>query len=267
MLDLVDEHTEPGPPPRPALRALVPQKMLSRVGGARRDRDTTGESSTRRSAGWRWSASARAGAPSVVPDAVARALLRADRVDGLELLAQLEGSLRARVGLLHVEAGGKRLDMQLRARLDSRRVPLRYVRDGDRILLALPDELASVLPDARLDTTKPLASSKLDVLLRSAEHGEFLVRAKSKLALPGPDGEAATDGEVEPVLDAHALVDSSTAAAGRALDAGDWELLARVTVGGFAAEERIRDPTTRFPLVMRVSPEGGARLVRSRSRG
>jgi glycosyltransferase involved in cell wall biosynthesis len=264
VLDLVDEHVEPGKLHDRLYAHWYRTKMLSRLGGGRRD-GAYGENlygEIRRLALERFGEGPERHLS--FPMRLRASLLRADRVDGLELLTQLEAGLRAQVSVLDVGfAGDNTLGIRLTARLDSRRVPLRYVRRGERVLLVLPGDLESALPDARLDATKPLGASKVDLLLRSAEHGEFLVAADSEVELPGPGGGAGADGEVEPVVETRAVIDPRTAAAGRALDDGDWEVLARVTVAGFQAVQAIRDPATRAPLVMRVDPGGRARLVRS----
>jgi hypothetical protein len=118
------------------------------------------------------------------------------------------------------------------------------------------------VPEARLDATKPLRGSKLDVLVRSTENGgEFVVPAKSELELRGTEAEGETDGGLEPTLEAEAVIDPRTAAAGRPLGAGEWELLGRVTIAGFQAEVPIRHAATRYPLVLRVDPRGRVRVV------
>jgi poly(ribitol-phosphate) beta-N-acetylglucosaminyltransferase len=259
VLDLVDEHVEPGPLRDRLYAHWYRTKLLSRVGGPRDSpygKEVYGE--IRRLALERFGEGAERRLS--FPMRLRAALLRADRPDALARLGQLERDLRARARLVRVEVSGERLEMQLRARLASRSGPLRYVRRGERILLAPPDDLASALPEARLDATKPFAASKVDILLRSPEHGEFLVRARSKLAPAAASDEVQPDGEVEPALEAHAILDPRTAAAGRALDAGEWDVLARVTVAGFQAEGPIRHRVMRVPLVMRVDDGGRVRL-------
>ena len=185
-------------------------------------------------------------------------LLRAGRLDALHELARFEGGLRARSRLLRVAKTARGVELRLEAGLASGAEPLRFVGRDERFLLSPPAALANALPEQRLDATKALRASKLDVVLRSATAaGEFLVSAEAELELGG----AGADGELEPVLAAHAVVDPRTAAAGRALDAGDWKLLARVTVAGFQAEEPIRHPASRAPLVLRVDAGGGVRVV------
>jgi hypothetical protein len=135
------------------------------------------------------------------------------------------------------------------------------VRRGERILLAPPDEVASALPESLLDATEPIGASKLDLVLRSTEHGEFLKRAQSSVSLVGADGAADSQGDVVPTLEAHVVFDPRKVAAGRALDAGEWQVLARVTVAGFQAEAPVRHRVTRTPLTMRVDPDGRVRLT------
>jgi glycosyltransferase involved in cell wall biosynthesis len=262
VLDLVDEHIEPGPLRDRLYAHWYRTKLLGRVGGPaflRRDP----EYGARLYREIRDLAQERFGeGPErylAFPTRLRAQLLRADRVDALTKLAELEGGLRARVRLLGLETDADVLRLWLRASLVGRAVPLRYVRRGDRILLLPPEELASALPEDRLDATKPISSSKLDVMLRSPEHGEFLVRASAELELQPTEGGA--DGEVEPVLGAEAVIDARKAAAGRPLLAGDWELVARVTVGGLQAEQPIRYSGTRTPLVLRVADDAPVRVL------
>ena len=262
VLDLVDEHVEPGPLRDRLYAHWYRTKLLGRVGGPaflRRDpgygRELYGEI--------RCLALERFGEGSerylAFPTRLRALLLRADRVDGLESLARLEGGLRARVRLLELETGERGLELRLRAGVVGRALPLRFARRGERILLAPPGDLAGALPEERLDATKPVSRSKVDVMLRSPKRGEFLVRAPAELELEPAEG--GVDGEVEPVLAAHVAIDAGTAAAGRPLTPGDWELHARVTVGGFQAEQPIRHPGSRTPLVMRVPEEGDVRVL------
>jgi len=264
VLDLVDEHIEPGPLRDRLYAHWYRTKLLGRVGGAtfaRRDPDYRDElyGEIRQLALERFGEGVERRLS--FPLRMRAALLRAGRLDALQELARFEGRLRARARLLRVANTADGVELQLEAGLASGAEPLRFLARDERFLLSPPDELASVLPERRLDATKALRGSKLDVVLRSARAaGEFLVSAEAELELG-----AGPDGEVEPVLAAHAVVDPRTAAAGRALDAGDWNLLARVTVSGFQAEERIRHPASRAPLVLRVDAGGGVRVVGKRT--
>jgi glycosyltransferase involved in cell wall biosynthesis len=265
VLDLVDEHIEPGPLHDRLYAHWYRTKLLGRVGGAaflRREaayrHELYGE--IRRLVLERFAESSERRLS--FPLRARASLLRAGRLDALERLAEFEGGLRARVRLLHLESGANGAELRLEGGLASRGVPLRFVPRGERVLLAPPDDLASALPEARLDATKPLRGSKLDVLVRSTENGgEFVVPAQSELELRGTEADGETDGGLEPTLEAEAVIDPRTAAAGRPLGAGEWELLGRVTIAGFQAEVPIRHAATRYPLVLRVDPRGRVRVV------
>jgi poly(ribitol-phosphate) beta-N-acetylglucosaminyltransferase len=262
VLDLVDEHVEPGPLRDRLYAHWYRTKLLGRVGGPaflRREpgygRELYGE--IRRLALERFGEESES--HLAFPTRLRASLLRADRVDGLETLARLEGGLRARVRLLELETGEAGVELRLRAGVFSRAVPLRFARRGERILLVPPDDLAGALPEDRLDATKPVSRSKVDVMLRSPKRAEFLVRAPAELELAPAEG--GLDGEVEPVLAAHVAIDAGKAAAGRPLDPGDWELHVRVTVAGFQAEAPIRCQGSRTALVIRVPQEGAVRVL------
>jgi poly(ribitol-phosphate) beta-N-acetylglucosaminyltransferase len=260
VLDLIDEHVEPGPLRDRLYAHWYRTKLLSRVGGPRDTpygQEVYGE--IRRLALERFGEGAERRLS--FPMRLRAALLRADRGDALARLGQLERDMRARVRLLDADASGGSVEMRLRAGLSARHSALRFVRRGERILLAPPDDLASALPESRLDATEPIGASKLDLVLRSTEHGEFLKRAKSSLSLTRPGGAADADGEVVPTLEAHVAFDPRKVAAGRALDAGEWQVLARVTVAGFQVEAPIRHRVMRTPLVMRVDRDGRVRLA------
>jgi glycosyltransferase involved in cell wall biosynthesis len=264
VLDLVDEHVEPGRLHDRLYAHWYRTKLLGRVGGSAFLGREPGYGRKLYEEIHRLALERFGEGPErflAFPTRLRASLLRADRVDALTTLAQLEGGLRARVRLeeLRVERTG--LELRMRAGVVGRAVPLRFVSRDERILLAPPEDLADALPHERLDATKPVSASKLDVMLRSQHHGEFLVRATTELELAAANGEASIDGEVEPLLNSVAAVDVGTAAAGQALEPDDWELHARVTIAGFQAEQPIRHPASRTPLVMRVDDQGQVRML------
>ena len=264
MLDLLDEHLEPGPLRDRLYAHWYRTKLLSRVGHpglTRRDADY-GEAlytEIRRLAQERFDE--RMEKHLSFPMRLRAALLRDDRYDALEQLARLEGGLRARVRLLDVEVGPRRLKLRLRGAMAGRAEPLEWERHGEQLRLRPGGVLAQALPADRLDATRPLGNSKIDVMLRSADRGEFVVPVKAQLELRRDGVESEGDGEIEPVLVGRATINARRAAAGRPLDPGDWELFARVTLAGFQAETPIRQYTTRVPLVMRVDERARIRLV------
>lgn len=251
VLDVVEQHTEPGPLRDRLLAHWYRGKMLGRVGGryfARRDdayRRRVYEE-VRELARERYGPEVeRWLAPSV--RARSRLLLAGD-YDALEALASMEAGLRA-----DVRAGARRrsseaLTIPVEARLTGDRAPLRFRRAGERVLWVPP----AGVPDLDLDVSDRLPRAKVSVLLRStgADRADYVLPGSAELRLE-PAGEG---DELEAVLSGEARV-----APGRPpARAGHWEVLASVTVAGFNATGRVRDARGAAPLALRTDASGRA---------
>ena len=222
VLDIVCEHTEPGPWRDRLLTHWYRGKMLGRVSGhsfLRREdafnRELVGAIRSLALERFDDRVHARLGF-----NMRARSLLlRAGDYDGLLRLAELESSLRARVKA-RVRGDGRRLTVTLRAALRG----LEFVRDGERLAWQPPAPLRAAL--GALDATEAVHDSNVQVLLHSLRHG-------TEYALPAHTTLALEDG-ARPVLSTSVDVEAATAAAGAPLPDGDWELRVIVTVAGFS---------------------------------
>jgi glycosyltransferase involved in cell wall biosynthesis len=228
VLDLVEEHLEPGPFRDRVLSHWYRGKMLGRVGGgAFRRRDEAFNRSLieviRRLAQERfdWPVEEK-----LAFNLRARsALLRAGDHDGLMELAALEGPLRARVKGKRTRGDGTHLSLELTATLGAR---LQFVRDGDRVRWLPPEGLRERLAGVDLDVTDELGDAKVQVYLHSAsDESEYLLPSSTTVTLEGKGSAVRT------LLHARAQIAPSTAAAGAPLPAGNWEVRAQVTVAGF----------------------------------
>jgi poly(ribitol-phosphate) beta-N-acetylglucosaminyltransferase len=227
VLDLVCEHTEPGPWRDRLLTHWYRGKMLGRVGGrsfARRDDAFNRElmDAIRSLALERYDEDVHA---RLAFNMRARSLLlRAGDYDGLLRLAELEAALRARVKL-HVRGDGRRLTLSVRAAIRG----LEFARDGDRLEWLPPEPLRASL--AALDAAQSVQDSSVQVVLHSLrDDTEYTLPAKTTVALDG----------ARPVLTTTVDVEAATAAAGGPLADGDWELRAMVTVAGFGHARSVR---------------------------
>ena len=223
VLDIVDEHTEPGPFRDRLYARWYRGKMLNRVEKVHSNPDRA----RRRPLYQAMHDEAVARFPESVDDFLplnlrARSrLLRDGDYDGLEALADFETTLRAEARALEVreQPGGAEL------RLEAELAGLRFVREGDRV----------VWGDARLDATNALEGATMQLLLkRRATQEEYRVPAKVEPRLVDE-----LDG-VRVVLTASGAVIAATGAAGGPLPAALWEVHVVVIVAGFRAAGRVR---------------------------
>lgn len=259
VLDLVVEHTEPGPVRDQLLSHWYRGKMLKRVGGAallRRDGERPEHTravfdAIRELAHERYGDGVEALLPFHLR--VRSRLLRAGDYDGLVELARFEAQLEARAdAYLRPEASGLRVRAD--TTLDGREQPLRFERQGDRVHWVAPRILRDRLPADALDATEGFAASGVRLLLRSkADRAEFAQPVDAEVRL-------AREGVARMIGDAPLL--PRRAAAGARLLPGDWELRVNPVVAGFTATVLARRRGEDTPLALEVKPSG--RLVERR---
>src|SRR4051812_30474096 len=251
VLDLVEEHFEPGPFREELRSHWYRGKMLGRIGGRRyqfmprRDPEYRRElyEEVRKLALERFDASVDQWlAPSF---RVRSHLLREGDFESLQALAAMEGGLR-----VEVKAQQPRADaISFEARLTGDEAPLLFRRDGDRIVWLAPDGVA--LPDGWLDVTEALPGAKIEVTLRrTSDKTEYLLPSETALRL-----DDAGDGAVVAVLAGEARL-APEALEGGPLPEGRWEVLAVMTVVGFTATNRVRDARSAAPVKFDVDAAG-----------
>jgi glycosyltransferase involved in cell wall biosynthesis len=250
VLDIVEEHTEPGPRRDKLLSHWYRGKMLKRVGGGgffRRDPDYNRVmvQEVRRLALERYG-------PEVHDHLafhlrVRSHLLREGTLDDLLALAAFEMRLRAR-STVDVRGRRRGATLRIQSRIEGDEEPLRFERRGDRILWVPPATLRDRLPEAALDATRDIEKSRVQVLVRSkADRSEFLLPTE---LVPTVD----EDGGVTVAGDA--LLDVRKAAGGAKLPPGDWEVRGIVSIAGFQAVGAMRRAGRTGALALTVTNGG-----------
>jgi poly(ribitol-phosphate) beta-N-acetylglucosaminyltransferase len=257
VLDLIDEHTEPGELRDRLYTRWLRGKLLGRAGGPpflkwdesyRRER----YEEIRRLVLERF----HPGVDQLLPLnwRVRGALVRAGDYEGLKSLAAYEAGLGAVVRVLDIRCEGDDLVLDLEARFA--REGVRFARrDGG--LRWLPADGVAFAEDR--DATPEVEGSDLDVFVRSPE-------SKVEFDLPGEWTTTIEDGGkgVRAVVRGTARFSARSAAAGSALPPGEWEAFARLTVAGFKTTGRLRREAGGEPLVLVTGEDGGVEERRAR---
>lgn len=258
VLDLVDEHTEPGPLRDQMHAAWYRGKMLPRVGGSgflRREPAYRRElyEEIRRLVVERYDPEVvDAGLPFSLR--LRARLLRQDRYEALGELAAYEAQLRADVTIRAVRDEIGKLVIELEASLGGDREPLVLVQRGARLEWLPAAAFRAQLPQQALDLTGELEQARVQVVLRSRrDESEYVVPTATAAVLLRAPGEGGAGAPKRPVLIARADVDRGKAAAGSRLPAGEWDVHVLVEVAGFSAFARtVRQPGLRFRLARRA---------------
>jgi hypothetical protein len=260
VLDLVEEHMEPGPLRSELMAHWYRGKLLGRVGGAgflQREPDYNRSiyEEIRRLALERYG-------PEVhehlsLNRRVRSRLLRDGTYESLHTLARLESGLRAAVSLRAIRSAEGGITLRVDGALVGESAQLEFVRDGERILWAPPDELRTPLDEEDVDATRAMRLSRIQILLRSRSEGaEYVMQGRVRRLLV-PAG-AALD-RLRPILTAEVVVDPRTAAAGGPLPEGLWDVHAALVVGGFTGRARMKRRNAPGFLTLAVGPDGSIR--------
>ena len=265
VLDIVDEHTEPGPVRNRMYAQWFRSKGLERLKGQRwaAGPDAHAEevyAEIRRLALERFDGAVIAELPLKFRT-LAHAVL-ADRPDLIAAQARIDNGVQAEVELQSYERSRGRLELSMLARLhDADGRPLRFVRVGDGVRWAPEPAVGweGVVPEDALDATDELAVAGLAVVVRErATRVEYDVPARVERSFE-PDGR----GGITPVLEARAVIDATTVAAGGELGAGVWDLFAHVHAAGWRSVRRLADvaePELRPRLQMHTTQFGNLSL-------
>jgi glycosyltransferase involved in cell wall biosynthesis len=238
VLDLIEQHTEPGSLRDTLLAHYYRGKMLGRVGGRKflqRDSEYRRQlyEEVRRLALERYDPVVDTRLPFNVR--VRSLLLRAGSYAALEALAAIDGELRPDARVVAVERVKGRAVVRFEARLligDER--PIRFLRRDDRVFWIPPAPLVRELPEGAFEVTSEIFESSVKVILRSRfEASAYLLPTDAEIRLEPTDRDAA----VTPVLVGEARVEPAKVAAGSAVPPGLWEARASVSVCGFTATD------------------------------
>jgi glycosyltransferase involved in cell wall biosynthesis len=249
VLDLIDEHTEPGPLRDRLYTRWLRGKLLGRAGGPpflKWDEDyrRARYEEIRKLTLERFPETVDALLP--LNWRVRAALVRAGDYDGLKALAAYESGLGTVLRVHDVRPAGDELALELEARFAREGVRFER-RDGGLRWLAA--EGVAFAEDR--DATPDLDASDLHLFVRSPE-------SKVEFDLPGEwtvELDESPKG-VRAVLRGTARFSPQSAAAGAPLPPGAWEAFGRLTVAGFKATGRLRREAGGDPLVFVVG-EGG----------
>ncbi len=264
VLDVVDEHTEPGPLRDRLYARWYRGKVLSRVGGflflnrkpqARRTRFAE----IRRLTEQRFGRHLDAQLPFSLR--VRSELVRSGTVEQLERLAELETSLRPRVDASDVRLAPDAAALDLQVTVRGAQGLLAFEVTDAGTTWRPPDSLAAGLPPACLDATRAFEANDAQIMLRAyGQEEEFLVPAQVRTRL---EPDAAAPGRVQVALDVDARIATGSVAAGQPLRPGRYVLRAVVNIAGF----KLSAPVTRGPhgveLVLRVDASGRPRVGRA----
>jgi poly(ribitol-phosphate) beta-N-acetylglucosaminyltransferase len=241
VLDIVDEHTEPGPFRDRLYARWYRGKMLNRV-----EKVLSNPSLERRMALYR---AMHEVAVDRFPESVDELLplnlrersrlLRAGDYEQLAALAEFERKLRARARATDVRSSSGAVELRVEGELEG----LRFERAGDRVVWGA----------ARMDATDALERSSTIQLLLKLRATQEEYRAPAEVAtrlVDAPDG-------VRALVRLSARVEAATAAAGAPLAPGPWEVHAVVIVAGFRAVARVKRTRGSGHLMLKVGPGGG----------
>jgi hypothetical protein len=225
VLDIVDEHTEPGPFRDRLYARWYRGKMLNRVEKIHSNPDRARRRPLYEAMHELAVERFPDGVDAFLPlNLQARSrLLRTGAYDELEALADFETALRAKARAVSVREVHGGAELRLEAELE----PLRFARAGGRVVWrpSRPEEL---------DVTEGLERSTVQLLLKRRDtQEEYRVPAEVETRLVDvPDG-------VRAVVSATGTVSAATGAAGGPLPPALWEVRVVVIVAGFRAAGRV----------------------------
>ena len=236
VLDLVDEHMEPGP-----LRDRVRRtgtagrcSAASAAAASSRRGPSSGAGCTRRSTRSRSSATPRT-STSGCRSASRCARCSCGRADyeALEALSGWESTLQADVTAVEARSRDGGVRVKVEARMRDEHGPMAFEKRGERYVWVPPSALDGEFPPEALDATDALEASNVDLLISHLSGGpEYVVPTEREIRLEPIEGRP---DHVAVVVQGEAFVDPERAAAETKLRRGEWEVGAAMWTTGFAA--------------------------------
>ena len=255
VLDIVDEHTEPGEFRDALYERWYRGKLLGRLGRnafvgrpEEHRRRVLEEVATLIDERF----PPRLDAALVHNFRLRAALARRRDYDGLVALAELERDIKASARVRAHRGDGTWMTLELECWLrDEHHVPLAFERRDGRVRWLAPAPLRGALEPDELDVTGELENGRMQLLLkRVGDETDWLVPLEVALELPD-----AADGEpVRPAIVATARIAPTIGAAGRPLEPGDYDLRAVIWIAGFSAHSLTR--RGKRPFRVTVTPAG-----------
>jgi glycosyltransferase involved in cell wall biosynthesis len=262
VLDLVVEHTEPGPLRDRLLAHWYRGKMLGRVGG-RWFPHRPPEFRRELYDAVRGLAQERYGPETdrfLAPNLRVRSyLLREGTFEDLSALGHWEAEMRADVRAEARLTDAGTLEVRFEGRLLAEGdAPLLFERREERLLWAPPEVIAERVPDGVRDWTEAMGRARSRLTIRAQSDGaEFVLPGEHEVTL-----EPAGDGLVTPVVRGVARVEPRRAAAGSRAAAGLWDVLGSVTVCGFSAVGRVRSSESAAAYTVDIDEAGAVTLAK-----
>jgi len=259
VLDVVDEHVEPGPTRDRFYAHWLRGKVLRRMGGGcflsyEPDHRRNMYEAVRDLVLERFDPAVDKLLPrNLRPRAV---LVREGAYEDLIRLAEVEKGLTVRPTLNAMELQDGAITIAVAGELvyqGGRQVSFEKKRiDGDdRLLWDPPAMLTTPLPVDALDATAELAKTNLEVMLRHRATGlDIFVPTKIEQRCE------ATDGGLVVALAGRATVDASAAWQGKPLAPGRWDVRVRLSACGWGVDRRIKR------AVVDVHEDGRVSLIR-----
>lgn len=239
VLELIEEHTDPGPLRDMLLAHYYRGKMLGRIGGRKFMRRAPQYrrrlyEEVRKLALERYTPEVDARLPFNVR--LRSQLLRAGSFAGLETLGLVEGELRADARVVNVERLDGYAFVHFEARLFAAEEPLRFVQRDDRLFWIPPAPLPTELPEDSFEVTDEVFKSSAKVIFRSRFDGSsYLLPTELEVRIAPTDSPAGAP--VTPVLVGKARVEPARMAAGSPARPGLWEARVSIAVCGFRATD------------------------------
>lgn len=243
-LDIVEEHTEPGPLRDRLFRRWLRNEMVERMRGERllrlpRDYRKELFEEIRSVVVERFGPGVAAG---LMPtQRIVAGLIAADRFGDIERFARWEAGIKPSGSLDTLEWQAGRLRVRFTAEYLSGGDPVAFRRDEsgrELIVPPLPETSLEALALLGADTSASLSRTKADLVLRERDTAVEFYRPVSieREAVP-VDG--AQPGVFRQVLHAAAEIDPQTAANGKPLPAGVWDVSIRVNSCGWSKKTRL----------------------------
>ena len=255
VLDLVEEHMEPGER-RDALLAHWYRSKLLRSIGSRKllGRHQADEAYSRamhaeieRLARERYGERFRRYLPYTLR--LRAHLLLEGTYEQLVELARHHVGVDARTVVRSVRPRGRGFAITVEAEVTG----AEYVQDGERLRWVPPAGLEGAFAESDLDVTEEFERSRVRVILRSAADA-------SEYVVPGPTRARLRDGR--PFLEAEGRLSPRKAAGGGRLPAGEWELHAQVSLPGVNADAPL-EWHGGSPMLVRWSGSGRVETLRT----
>jgi poly(ribitol-phosphate) beta-N-acetylglucosaminyltransferase len=230
-LDLVEQHTDPGPLRDKLYRRWLRVEMIERLRGRRwvnwpADERPSMFREIHKVASERFGPGVAAGLEPI--QRLVAALIMADRYDDVLALAEWEAGVSATVALSEANWGGGALHLRYRSELQDATGPMAFARVGDAVWISPP------VTDPGADLATRPKRAKADLVVRHRKTAaEYFLPTSSTSAYEGPDER------LRFVLTTEATIDPRIAAGGRPLSKGIWDLYVRISAHGWMVETRL----------------------------